>query len=212
MADPVALSTTELTNDPAARPSVSVLLPLPLSGTYDYWMPDDVCLAPGDFVTVPFGRREIVGVVWGPAAGDVPAEKMRPATERRAVPPMPDVTRRFIEWVADYTVSPPGAVLRMAMSAPGALDPPRPITAYTLAPQEPAEPMRMTRARERVIEHSHDPAAPDRSRAYHRRTSQTPTLIIHPVRGRAPQRDVADRYDPRRSGPKRRRRSLDVAR
>ena len=27
--------------------------------------------------------------------------------------------RRFIDWVASYTLSPPGAVLRMAMSAPG---------------------------------------------------------------------------------------------
>ena len=27
--------------------------------------------------------------------------------------------RRFVDWVAAYTLSPPGAVLRMAMSAPG---------------------------------------------------------------------------------------------
>jgi primosomal protein N' len=43
---------------------VKVLLPLPLSGAYDYRAPQDQPLRPGQFVTVPLGRREAIGVVW----------------------------------------------------------------------------------------------------------------------------------------------------
>jgi primosomal protein N' (replication factor Y) len=38
--------------------------------------------------------------------------------------------RRFIDWVAAYTLNPPGRVLRMAMTAPDAFVPPRERTAY----------------------------------------------------------------------------------
>ena len=39
---------------------------------------------------------------------------------------MTESLRRFVDWVAAYTLAPPGAVLRMAMSAPAALEPPPP--------------------------------------------------------------------------------------
>jgi len=109
----------------AAVHRVSVLLPLPLAGTYDYQLPDDMTLAPGDFVVVPLGAREIIGVVWDTPPGDVAAEKLKPIVERLDAPPLGAELRRFIEWVAQYTVTPTGAVLRMAMSVTEALEPPR---------------------------------------------------------------------------------------
>ena len=55
--------------EPALKPNVtrrvSVLLPLPLGTAYDYRQPADMALTPGDFVLVPLGRRQTVGVVWG---------------------------------------------------------------------------------------------------------------------------------------------------
>ena len=46
----------------------NVLLPLPFSQTYTYSIPDNLGMCnsinPGDFVRVPFGSREIIGVVW----------------------------------------------------------------------------------------------------------------------------------------------------
>ena len=53
---------------------VSVMLPTPVVGPYDYKVPDHLALAPGDYVQVPLGRREITGVVWGPG----PAMSIRP--------------------------------------------------------------------------------------------------------------------------------------
>ena len=66
---------------------VSVLIPLALFTAYDYAIPEglapeDQPLAPGDFVSVPLGRRSVMGVVWGEGDVSVPAAKLR-AVEAR---------------------------------------------------------------------------------------------------------------------------------
>src|SRR3712207_1064493 len=111
----------------ASLPRVQVLLPLPLAGAYDYRVPSNVTPAPGDFVYVPLNQQEMIGVVWdeehvAPEAVPVPDHRLRPVTEVLDVPRMTASLRRFVDWVAAYTLSPPGAVLRMAMSAPAALE------------------------------------------------------------------------------------------
>ena len=103
----------------------SVLLPLPLDGAYDYRVPDGMTLVPGDFVAVPLGSREIVGVVWDRPSSEVPPAKLKPVANRLDAPPLSAELRRFVEWVAHYTLAPPGAVLRMAMSVSEALEPAR---------------------------------------------------------------------------------------
>src|SRR5579864_8420211 len=110
-----------------------VLLPLPLAGVYDYLVPQSAALTPGDFVVVPLGSRQLLGVAWGDATGDVPAAKLKPIVERLPAPPMRDELRRLIDWVAAYTLAPAGAVLRMAMSVPDALEPARMLVGYALS-------------------------------------------------------------------------------
>src|SRR5690348_10030750 len=103
-----------------------VLLPLPLAGAYDYAAEGPGPPLPGTFVTVPLGRRVLAGVVWDGDPGEgVAEERLRPIAACLDVPPMPAELRRFVDWVAAYTLAPPGAVLRMAMSVPTALAPPR---------------------------------------------------------------------------------------
>ena len=142
--------------------SVSVLLPLPLAGAYDYALADgqdlpaDKAWPLGSFVRVPLGRRELVGVVWGPASGDVAATRLKPILAPLEAPPLGKPLRDFIDWVAAYTLAPPGAVLRMAMSAPDALGPRPPRIAYQVGGDEPERmpkrmPKRMTAARARVL-------------------------------------------------------------
>ena len=129
---------------------VRVLLPLPLKGAYDYGLPEDVTVAPGDFVVVPLGSREVVGIVWGPAEGGVDPAKLRDVIGVLEARPLPEELRRLIDWVAGYTLSAPGAVLRMAMSVPSALVPHAPQIAYGLAASGQAD-IRMTAARRRVL-------------------------------------------------------------
>jgi primosomal protein N' (replication factor Y) len=103
----------------------------------------------GALVEVPLGSRRVAGVVWGGGGEAVAAEKVKPILGRFEAPALSAEMRRFVDWVAAYTVHPPGAVLRMVMSVPEALRPPRPGTAYALA--SPGDGVRLTPARERVL-------------------------------------------------------------
>src|SRR5262245_19130592 len=91
-----------------ARPAgrCRVLLPLPLAGAYDYAADPALDLVPGDFVTVPLGRREVAGVVWDAAAEPAALDeaRLRPVVARLDAPPLPVVSRRFVEWVGDYVM------------------------------------------------------------------------------------------------------------
>lgn len=134
----------------SSQSRVAVLLPLPLAGPYDYRVGAED-LTPGTFVSVPLGRREVVGVVWGPGRGEVAPDKMKMVSRRLDCAPLPETILRFIDWVAAYTLSAPGAVLKMAMSVPAALEPPRTRPACRLAPCPP-DIAKITPARQRVLD------------------------------------------------------------
>jgi primosomal protein N' (replication factor Y) len=107
---------------------VSVLVPLPFAGVLDYRLPDGFDLpALGSIVKVSVSGRKLAGVVWRQdesANGKiVPIEKLKPIEGFTDLLPVSDDLMQFIEWVAHYTLSPPGAVLRMCLSVPQALEP-----------------------------------------------------------------------------------------
>ncbi len=150
MAQPHATTPTA-TNEPAATAAphtVSVLLPLALDTAYDYRVPEDLEIVPGAIVEVPLGQRRLVGVVWGEGEGAVAPARLKDIASVRAVPPLPAKLRALIDWVADYTLASRGAVLRMALSVPDALEPPAPLLGYALGPPPPAK---LTPARMRVL-------------------------------------------------------------
>jgi primosomal protein N' (replication factor Y) (superfamily II helicase) len=117
------------------RPRVPVLLPVALDGTYDYILPDTISAPPGTFVTVPFGRQEKLGVVWdhppddpdAEAEKEIPQHKLKVVTSAVDVPPLPALSRKFVDWIAKYTLAPRGMVLRLMMGASAAFEsePPR---------------------------------------------------------------------------------------
>ena len=130
------------------------MLPLPLeAGTYDYRLPPELDAAPGSFVVVPLGPRETIGVVWdGEPDPALPARRLKEVQAVLDAPPMTESLRRFVEWVAAYTISPPGAVLRMAMSAPSALQPAPAKAGWQIAPGAIREELKLTPARQRVLD------------------------------------------------------------
>ena len=184
---------------------IAVLLPLPLDRAYDYAVPDELAaaVAPGSFVRVPLGRVERVGVVWGAGEGDVEPARLKPVTAVLEAPPMSEPLRRLVDWAADYTLALRGAVLRMAMSVPAAVEPPPTRTAYRLGQGEAP---RMTEARGRVLALLQD--GPPRTATGIAREAGVGTAV---VRGLAAlgtieavsMRDVAafGRSDTRRPGP-----------
>jgi primosomal protein N' (replication factor Y) len=132
---------------------VAVLLPLPLAGAYDYRVGGE-SLALGDFVAVPLAGREVIGVVWGDAKGDIAQERLRPVIRRLEAAPLPEASRLLVDWVASYTLAPPGAVLKMAMSVPAALEPVRALVACRRAAILPE--IKLTPARRKVLETAAD--------------------------------------------------------
>jgi len=159
---------TEDARDVDAAPArVAVLLPLAIGGVYDYAVPAGMTLSPGDHVVVPLGGRESIGVVWGEAAGEIALAKLKTVSHKFDVPPMPAVQRRFIDWVSEYTMSAPGAVLRMALSVPEALEPPATVAALRArAGFAAAKPLTAPRQRALDVLAAQGPmSAPDLARA-----------------------------------------------
>ncbi|MGE4219797.1 MAG: primosomal protein N' [Alphaproteobacteria bacterium] len=129
---------------------VKVLLPLPLAGSYDYRVPEGLELRDGDYVSVPLGQRRMIGVVWGTGDSEgVPAARLKDIEAVLPAPPLSESMRRFVDWVAGYTLSPPGAVLRMVLRSPEALQPAASKMAWALAATRPE--LRLTPSRRRVL-------------------------------------------------------------
>ena len=92
---------------------LTVLMPAPL-GCYDYIAETEIAV--GTFVRVPFGRKESVGVVWDQKPDmSIPDSKVKAIRAVLDIPPLPMQTIRFVNWVAGYTLSPLGMVLKMAL-------------------------------------------------------------------------------------------------
>ena len=113
----------------SAAPTVPVLLPLALPAPYDYLLPEGMQAEPGQFVVAPLGTVEYLAAVWRRAPDapqpEIDRKKLRPIIGViDDVPPLPGVSLDFADWVANYTLSSPGMVLRMMMSAGRAFDPP----------------------------------------------------------------------------------------
>ena len=104
--------------------AVPVLVPLPVPKPYSYMVPEGMNVEPGAIVQVPVGPRQHFGVVWDEGSGDtVDPRKLKPITEAFDCPPLSKDMRGFLDWIAAYTLSPPGLVARMALRAPAAFDP-----------------------------------------------------------------------------------------
>jgi len=133
-------------DDSASVTSVAVALPVPLPGTYDYLT--DQPLTRGTLVEVPLGPRTVRGVVWGAGSQHVEPAKLKAITAWLELPPFPADLCDLIDWMAAYTLTPLGAVLRLAMAVPMKWEPPRPRILYE---RTGVEPDRMTVARSKVL-------------------------------------------------------------
>ena len=129
---------------------VEVLVPVALDHTYSYRVPDDLELGPGDLVGVPLGASETLGVVWATDAVLNPRldNRLKDVEEKLEYPPFKTELRKFIDWVADYTLTARGTVLRMCLRMGAHLGPERVRIGVRLAGPPPR---RMTAARERVL-------------------------------------------------------------
>jgi primosomal protein N' (replication factor Y) (superfamily II helicase) len=91
-------------------------------------------VVPGSIILAPLGPRQMVGVVWEEdamaSAGEVGDNRLRNILLVFDVPPVGAALRRLVEWTANYYLSPPAAVLRMALSSAAALEGARTVVEY----------------------------------------------------------------------------------
>jgi primosomal protein N' (replication factor Y) len=131
----------------AGDKTVSVLVPVAVAAPYTYRAPAD--LEVGSIVEVPLGTRNTVGVIWDdPADPEIGHNRLRPIEGVFEAPPLSAEIRKFVDWVADYTLTSRGMVLRMVLRSTGALSPEPPVAGVRRAGPPPA---RMTAAREKVL-------------------------------------------------------------
>ncbi len=136
---------------------VGVLVPQALNKPYDYAVPPGMPVVPGAFVRVPLRNTLRTGVVWDDGQGCVDVRKLKKISELLDLPPMPDASRAFVDWIANYTLAVPGNVLRMAMSVREALLPRKAIVTYSLASgigdgsESLPDGLRLTASRKKVI-------------------------------------------------------------
>jgi primosomal protein N' (replication factor Y) len=133
-----------------AKRVVDVLVPVALDRPYSYRAPAELELAPGDIVTVPLGPRETTGVVWAENEKPNPRldNRLKDVEEKLEFPPLKPELRSFVDWVANYTLSARGMVLRMCLRMGEHLGAERERVGVRLAG---AAPERLTGARRRVL-------------------------------------------------------------
>ncbi len=153
-----------MSKDSPFRTAAPVLVPMPAERPYTYAVPEGMQVVPGSIVRVPLGPRQVAGIVWDGAVENIDSKKLRPIEQVFDCPPIDQATRRFVDWVSQYTLSPPGMVARMLLRAPEAFDPEPWIEGLR---RTMAEPDRLTTARSRVLETASDGLAWTRSGLAH---------------------------------------------
>jgi primosomal protein N' (replication factor Y) len=110
-------STRASTSSASSTRVVDVLVPVALDQNYSYRVPRGMELKPGDVVCVPLGPREVVAVVWAENANPDPRlhNRLKDVGEKLDVPPLKPELRSLVDWVANYTLSARGVVLRMTL-------------------------------------------------------------------------------------------------
>ena len=94
---------------------VSILLPNIFDHPFTYENGTSCFLEPGDFVKVPFGSREEVGVVWDFEQLSKKKIKLKYIKKKFDIPKLNLEMRKFITWFAKYNIVPLGLSLKMCL-------------------------------------------------------------------------------------------------
>lgn len=133
----------------AAGAIVSVLVPVPTNRPYSYLVAEGNEAVPGSIVRVPLGPRTVIGVVWDTEPdSEIDTKKLRAIQQVYDGPPINHAIRRFIDWVARYTMTSPGLIARMVTPVASIMEPEKPVNGVRATGQRPE---RETAARTKVL-------------------------------------------------------------
>ena len=127
---------------------VAVLTTEPLDRMLDYRAPQGG-VGVGDFVVVPLGPRQVLGLVWSGGKGNFDPAKIRAVSRVLDLPPMQAPMRQFLARAGEYTLTPMDVMLRLATRVPGLGEP---AGMRKVLRRGTEMPERQSAARKRVIE------------------------------------------------------------
>ena len=128
-----------------------VLLPLPFDDVFDY--KSDCDLDIGQLVEVPFGREELVGIVWKKGkSSDIDDKKIKKIINIIDLPKISDAMMSFIKKTAEYNLAPIGLVLKMVLGQKSNQLPKQKVSLYGLKiKNENLQGIRITEARKAIF-------------------------------------------------------------
>jgi len=96
---------------------IRVALPVPLFQHFDYLLPDAASVQPGMRVQVPFGKRQLVGIIWqlDPPPQEFSLKEVSAVLDQQPV--IAAELRELLSFAADYYQYPLGEVLISALPA-----------------------------------------------------------------------------------------------
>ena len=131
----------------------------PVAKRYSYAVPPGQSVVPGQVVRIPFGKKKAgdgeptLGVVWQAGEDEgLPPDKIKQLTPLSDWPPLSAELRQFLEWAANYTLSPIGSFARMSLPIADVTRPTPKQTKYSLNPQWIGINKKLTEARRKVID------------------------------------------------------------
>ena len=92
-----------------------VLIPRPFDEPFDYLIPEGLEIMPGQWVKVPFGRSTVTGCVWAVSAAKDSPYQLKSIEDIFDVPPLNPAFIQFLNKMAEYTLSPLGALLKLVL-------------------------------------------------------------------------------------------------
>ena len=98
---------------------IRVALDMPLSTLFDHVLAEGISAVPGQRVIVPFGRKQVVGVVMECAVeSELAAEKIKQVVQvLDEIPPLPEELLTLLRFCSEYYHYPLGAVVLSALPA-----------------------------------------------------------------------------------------------
>src|SRR6056300_1150229 len=107
---------------------VPILIPNIFNHPFTY--NSDLNLKVGDYVTVPFGKSEVTGVVWDDFEKKTNKNfAIKKVLRKLDVPPLKKNTIKFLNWFSEYNMTPKGMALKLLLLSSGAIEK-LPIEAY----------------------------------------------------------------------------------
>ena len=131
--------------------TVRVAVAVPVADAYDYGVGSLGPLSRGTVVWVPFGPRQVAGIVLGPGQADVNPARLKMISACAPVPICAPAFVDFIERVAVWNFARLGGVVKMVLSQPKALAPPPQQKLLRAVTPLPAD-ANVTKTRQRVLD------------------------------------------------------------